>query len=156
MQRYAVAKEKKRRDKIKHPALNKKYSPKVRQEYIDYDYLDKLSPEEKDWLNKFSEEYINARFNGDETDIDQSAEGRKASYDRNNARNRCLYSQLKVRRMNDKLLNYDDVVNIIEETQEQAPKYIEDVYIAFMDEKTVDGMLQQYDMAMLYFTEADE
>lgn len=148
--------EKKRRSKVKHPALKVKYSPKVRQELIDYDYLDQLKPEELDWLNKFSEEYINAKFNNDETDIDQTPEGRKASYDRNNARNRCLYSQLKVRRMNDKLLNYDDVVNIVEDSQDLAPKYMEDAYIDYMDEKNIDKMLEQYDIAMASFSEVHE
>lgn len=146
----------KRRSNVKHPALHKRYNPKVRQEYIDYDYLDKLNPEELDWLNKFSEEYINARFQGDETDIDKSPEGRKAAYDRNNARNRCLYSQLKVRRMNDKLLNYDDVVNIVEETQELPPSYIEDAYLDYMDEQFLVDAIQEYDMAMKQFTETDE
>lgn len=146
------------RNKVSHPALNKKYNPKVRQEYIDYDYLDKLSGEEKNWLNKFSEEYINAKFNNDETDLDQTPEGRKAAYDRNNARNRCLYSQLKVRRMNDKLLNIDDVINIVEDQQGQdlSPNYMEDTYIEFMDFKEINAMMVEYDQAMEKFTEAVE
>jgi hypothetical protein len=146
------------RNKVPFPALNKKYNPKVRQEYIDQDYLDKLSPEEMTWMNKFMEEYNNAKFNNDETDLDQSPEGRKAAYDRNNARNRCLYSQLKVRRMNDKLLNYDDVLNVVEDQQGQdmAPTYMEDTYIEFMDYKALTAAMIEYDDAMASFTEAHE
>ncbi len=145
------------RSKVKNPALIPKYNPKVRQAEIDYDYLDKLNAEEKAWLNKFSEEYINASFKNDETDIDQTPEGRKSAYNRNNARNRCLYSQLTVRRMNDKLLNYDDVIGIMEEQQDKtvAPGYLEDQYIEFMDFKNITTMMIEYDQAMANFTEAD-
>lgn len=146
------------RSKVPYPALNKKYNPKVRQEYIDQDYLEKLNPDEMAWMNKFMEEFNNAKFNNDETDLDQSAEGRKAAYDRNNARNRCLYSQLKVRRMNDKLLNYDEAIGIIEDQQDKAtaPGYLEDQYIEFMDFKQVTAMLIEYDNVMANFSEADE
>jgi len=145
-----------KRSQVKYPALKPKYNPKVRQAEIDYDYLDQLNDEELQWLNKFSEEFINARFQGDDSDIDKTAEGRKAAYDRNNARNRCLYGQLKVRRMNDKLLNYDDVLNVVEETQELQPSHMENAYIEFLTEKQLNAMLQEYDQAMLIFNEADE
>ena len=45
------------------PALVPSLNLKTRCELIDYDYLDKLSPEELQWLNSFSEEYTNANFN---------------------------------------------------------------------------------------------
>lgn len=154
-----MEKPKKRRSNIKNPALVKKYNPKVRQEYIDYDYLDKLSESELTWLNKFSEEYINARFTNGSSDIDQTPEGRKAAYNRNNARNRCLYSQLKVRRMNDKLVNYDDFKNVIEDWMDQdrsETNYMENAYIDFLDFKSLEAALTEYNETMSTFTEAHE
>lgn len=40
----------------------KELNLKVRQEIIEIDYLNKLSPEEKAWLNQFNKEYVNADF----------------------------------------------------------------------------------------------
>lgn len=133
-------KTKKRRDSIKHPALDKKYMPRVRQELVDYDYIDQLSPEEKDWLNKFSDEYINASFKKDGTDIQSYEKYGKDSNDRNNARNRCLYTALKNkadRSNNKKLLNYDAVGTEIEnqESKQANPKSLENAYVDFIDQK---------------------
>lgn len=51
-----------KRQRTKYPALEKGVNLKSRQELLDYDYLDKLGPEEKQWLNNFTEEYIGADF----------------------------------------------------------------------------------------------
>jgi hypothetical protein len=111
-------KSKNRRDKVENPALNKRYMPRVRQELIDYDYLDKLSAEEKEWLNKFTDEYVNASFKRDGTDIQSYEKYGKDSNDRNNARNRCLYTALKNKANganNKRLLNYDSVLIEVED-----------------------------------------
>lgn len=73
------------------PAANHK---KVRG-FIDFDYLDKpgMTPENLDWLNKFSTEYYSANFNNDETDLHQTVIKRRKSYNANNARNRDVYNQ---------------------------------------------------------------
>lgn len=152
-----MKKPEKKRNNVKYPALIPKYNPKVRQDLIDYDYLDKLTEEEKAWLNKFSEEYINARFNGDDTDIDKTPEGRKASYDRNNARNRCVYNQLKVRRGNDGLIPYDqEIVESVEKKIIGVDNIsIEDAYIDYIDYNDVKNALKEYLDYMSEFTEAD-
>ncbi len=72
------------------PAANHK---KVR-DFIDFDYISKLSPEEADWLNKFSTEFYSANFNNDETDLHQTVIKRRKSYNANNARNRDVYNQM--------------------------------------------------------------
>jgi hypothetical protein len=50
------------RDSKKYPALEKSVTLKTRQDLVDYDYLDKLSPEELEFLNKFTEETVSTSF----------------------------------------------------------------------------------------------
>lgn len=68
---------------------------RTRTELIDYDYLDKLNDKEKEWLNKFSEEYIGASIKKDEKPMHKTKRLRKDCYDRNNARNRCILTRAK-------------------------------------------------------------
>lgn len=86
-----------RRSQSKFPALNPRLNIRIRQEEIDFDYLDKLTPIELDWLNRFMEEYNNASFNHNGELIDKSDSGRKSCYDKNNSRNRDIYSDAKKR-----------------------------------------------------------
>lgn len=77
---------------------------KIRHELIDQDYINKLSNDEKDWLNRFNEEYVSANFNHDGERVHPKVTksktvkrtGKRKRYDvykkdcadRNNARNR--------------------------------------------------------------------
>ena len=90
-----MTKKKNRRNNEKYPALDKKFTLKTRQELVDYDYIDKLSEAEKDWLNRFTEEYTNAKFNHDGKKIQKSKKYTKDSYDRNNSRNRDILTRVK-------------------------------------------------------------
>ena len=45
---------------MKNPNLNKKYNTKIRQLYMDQDYLEKLNPKELAWYDKFLKEELNA------------------------------------------------------------------------------------------------
>lgn len=87
-----MKKKKNRRNSTKYPALNPGLNLKTRKDLIDYDYLDQLSEKEKDWLNRFTEEYTNARFDHKGKKIQKE---RKDSYDRNNARNRDILTRIK-------------------------------------------------------------
>lgn len=58
-------KKKNKRSKAKYPNLDKGLNLKSRTEVLDYDYLDKLSPENLAYLNKFSGEHYNAAFDDD-------------------------------------------------------------------------------------------
>lgn len=107
-----------KRDKAKYPNLKPELNLKSRYELIDFDYLDKLSPDEMKFLDKFSEEYFGARFrkckvhskkkpNGKtpkprkpckecrKLNLQKSKKMRKDCTDRNNARNRDILTRAK-------------------------------------------------------------
>ena len=86
---------KSKRAKEKYPALKPEFNLKTRFELIDHDYIDKLSPKEKDWLNRFNEEWVNANFKHAGKRIMTSKDDERASYSRNNARNRCIWTKAK-------------------------------------------------------------
>lgn len=141
-------------------SLIRKYNPRIRQEYLDQDYLDKLNPEEMAWLAKFMSEWNGASFNHDETDIDQSDEGYKASNDRNNQRNRDLYGMLKnkadkVGGANRRLVSYESLIPEIEEelSKGMSTDNVENAYINYLDSKQVEQFLMEYDVAMASFKE---
>ena len=64
---------------------------------IDYDYLHRLTDEEKKWLNKFTEEYVNASLNTEDLNLNfhNTDELKKDCYRRNNARNRDILTRAK-------------------------------------------------------------
>lgn len=92
MRKKSGKKKKTKRSRVKYPALDPSYMPKVRQEFLDIDYLNQLSPKEKEWLNKFMEEHLNASFKNNKTDLTKTKEQKKKIYNQNNARNRDLYA----------------------------------------------------------------
>jgi hypothetical protein len=86
-----------RRSKAKYPALDPEFNLKIRADAIDYDYVHKLNDKEKEFLNKFTEEYVNASFKKDKRkNLHKTKEQVKAIYDSNNARNRDVWSIAKV------------------------------------------------------------
>ncbi len=93
------SKKKTKRSETKYPALDPKLNPRVRQEYIDFDYVDQLSEEEKEWLNAFSEEYHCASLHKNsevhKNRFHNTLELKKSASDANNDRNRCTYSIAK-------------------------------------------------------------
>lgn len=89
--------EKSKRARTKYPALKPELNLKTRYELIDYDYINKLSEKEKEWLNKFTEEYINASLNTEnpEQNLHNTDDLKKDCYRRNNARNRDILTRAK-------------------------------------------------------------
>lgn len=83
------------------------------------DYLDQLTDEELKWLNNFMEEYNGASFKRNKTRdswdkeyIHNTDELKKDCQRRNNARNRCLYTILKVNNLLDNMVEkYDKEIN---------------------------------------------
>lgn len=86
-----------RRSKEKYPALKPHLNLKTRYDLIDFDYIDQLSEDEKEWLNKFSEEYINANIDNKnpKRNLHKSKKLKKDCYDRNNSRNRDILTRAK-------------------------------------------------------------
>jgi len=126
-------KKKTSRKNKKFAALDPIYTPKVRKEYLDMDYIDKLSEKEKTWLNKFMEESLNASFEKDNRkNIIKSKVERKKIYNENNARNRCMYSIAKSARRLDEYI-YEDQE---EKNESLSP---EDALIEYIDNKYQDN-----------------
>lgn len=118
-----------KRNRSKYPALDVKLNLRTRTDLIDYDYLDKLNEKDKEWLNKFTEEYVNASFKKDKTkNIQNSKAHKKDSYDRNNARNRCIYTKSKA---------YDnlDYLEDVFETLDSREVIYEEKIIEIIDEE---------------------
>jgi hypothetical protein len=130
-----------KRNKTKYPGLSKKVNTKVRQELIDYDYLNKLTPEEKEWLNKFSEEYNSASFkkskngNYSRKNLHRTKKQRKDCYDRNNSRNRDIFAITKA---NDMLKEAEKVKDYLEQKSFRDANEIENTLIALIDLKILN------------------
>jgi hypothetical protein len=107
-------------------ALHKELHPKSRWEYLDMDYINDLSDEEKAVLAKFIDEYYGASLapadNPESWDKDfhDNQELRKDCMDRNNARNRDLYSILRTRGMVEETQIHDGTIEGAEESQFQV------------------------------------
>lgn len=129
-----------RRSRVKYPALTKGYNSRIRSEYLDMDYIDKLSESEKEFLNKFSEEWVNASFkktpngNYSRKNLHTTKAQRKECYDRNNARNRCTHS---IARATGLKVNsdYSQIHELVESKGINNPDFMEDALIDFIDSK---------------------
>lgn len=98
-----------RRSKSDYPALDPRLNLKTRSDLLDYDYIDKLSEKDKQWLNDFNTEYVNADF---KTNVE---EGRKRIHKKKRVeheKNRHLKKLL-----NDFLLNIKKFIEILNESQ---------------------------------------
>jgi hypothetical protein len=90
-----------RRSRAKYPALRPKLNTRIRfEELSDFDYFHKLNDSEKEFMNKFLEEYINASVK------DKSPAEKKEAFDRNNARNRDVFIREKAI---GQLMYFDDI-----------------------------------------------
>jgi hypothetical protein len=87
----------KKRRQSNHPNLDPGLNLRSRWEEV-YDvasYANKLPADAKDWLNKFMGEYVNANLDVEnlENNLHNTKELKKSCQDRNNARNRDIYSR---------------------------------------------------------------
>lgn len=122
------------RNKEKFPALNAKRAVFNRRDLLQVDYLDKLNDREKDWLNRFNEEFVIANFNHKGRSLDKTKKAKKAAYDSNNARNRCLYNKAKSTGMLDNVPSQDYFNSKLKDISIDTYEHIEDVLIRRIDE----------------------
>lgn len=121
-----------KRSKVKYPGLDKTVNLKIRQELFDQDYIDKLSDKEKQWLSNFNEEYISSNFNHPGRKLHKSKKSKRDCYNRNNARNRDIYSIAKT---NDMLKDDKSTQAIIEDQSVVNPEDTENFLVDMIDFK---------------------
>jgi hypothetical protein len=101
-----------------NPGLDKSLHPRTRWESLDADYIDKLSPEEKAFYSKFVDEYYGAALAKEsepkkwKKDLHKTKELRKECRDRNNARNRDLYT---ISRTHGWVSSYEENKDVLDE-----------------------------------------
>jgi len=83
------------RARTKNPGLKPHLNLRSRQDLLEIDYLDKLNDKEKDWLNRFNEEYVGANFKHEGKILHKTKKLKKDCYDRNNSRNRDILTKIK-------------------------------------------------------------
>lgn len=114
-----MEKKKTKRSAARYPALRPELNPRTRYELLDYDYLDKLDESEMQWLQDFTEEYTHANFNHPGRRIHKGKKYKKDCYDRNNARNRCMWSRAKAAG-----LTVDaDILNVVDDIDDWAADF---------------------------------
>jgi hypothetical protein len=89
-----------KRKKASLKVLNKNSTLLIRQEFMDYDYLDQLSEKELQFLADFTDEYYNASVgkqsdNGKNNRFHKSKELVKECQTNNNKRNNDLYGKMR-------------------------------------------------------------
>jgi len=111
------SKKKTKRNQTKYPALDKTYNLKTRSDLYDYDYINgyhdeetgmtmrPLNDKEKEFLNKFTEEYVNAGFNPNKKRVHKQ---KKAEHPKNVSLKKFNKTILEyIKSMNDSLNNSD-------------------------------------------------
>ena len=68
--------------------------PRPVRSYLDFDYLEKLSPTELAWLKDFSTKYYRAQFDVGEEKDGWNKEERRKTYARKNSVMRDIFSRL--------------------------------------------------------------
>lgn len=87
--------------KVRLKSLNPQYQTRVRKEFVDFDYIDKLDPKTKEWLAQFTDEYVGGAVKKNKSGkiaaghLHNTQELAKECYDTNNRRNNDVYSVTK-------------------------------------------------------------
>ncbi len=127
--------------KVRLKSLNPQYQPRVRKELVDYDYIDKLSYEEKQWLAQFTDEYIGGAILKTKSgkiaagQLHNTQELTKERYDANNHRNNDVHS---VTRANGLLYDIKNKYELEETDLCVNNALIEDALIATIENEEQD------------------
>lgn len=137
-------KKKNKRNSTKFPGLDPAVNLKTRIDQLDMDYINKLSEKDKKWLNKFCNEYVHASLDSKnlKKNLHNTKELKKDCYDRNNARNRDVYTKAKASGN----LAYSEDVNIAVETDNIEDYLIEgiDSTLGYLDDlEKIDLLMQE-------------
>ena len=148
---------KNKRKNMPHASLIKRVNSRIRQEYLDMDYLDKLDDTVKnceypdgtpctelEYMSSFMSEWNNASIasgsvkdktgeKAKENKFHRTPEEAKTCTDRNNARNRCMLSNAKAQNMVHKE-DYAIIVNWLEEKEPISNNYVEEAMVRTLDE----------------------
>lgn len=105
-------KKKNRRSSDPLNSLKKEFTLKSRAEQLDFDYLHKLSQEEKLWLAQFAKEEIHAAVskNPRKNKFNRTRAEVKAIYGKNNANQRCTLTREKAKGMTEYLEDHKDTL----------------------------------------------
>ncbi len=111
-----------------NPGLNLR----SRTELLDYDYIDKLSDKEKKFLNKFTEEYVNASIDTSRKwrNLHKTKEAVRDCYNRNNARNRDILTRQKAM---GKHIYLEDIVELGSNNQEAIENRLDMELLGIID-----------------------
>lgn len=103
-----------------------------RTELLDYDYLDKLTDKEKKFLNKFTEEYVNASIDTSKKwrNLHKKKAAVRDCYNRNNARNRDILTRQKAM---GKHIYLEDIVEFGGDSQESINNKIDMQLLGIID-----------------------
>jgi hypothetical protein len=145
------SKKKPLRNQIKYPSLVRKYNSRIRQEYLDADYLDKLDDSKKnvklpdgtmvselEYYALFMKEWNNAgvgkQSEAEKNKLHRTAKDVKDCTDRNNKRNHDQYARAKKDGLVHKV-DYETLKEWIEKTQAVNGNLAEESIIEFIDAK---------------------
>lgn len=131
-----------RKSTTKNSGLKKQYFSRIKQEYHDIDYMDKLDDKEKAWLSSFMDEDLGANFTHEGKKIYKKKRDIKESYHRNNARNRDQYANSKA------------AGKTVDISADQAYQYWEENYIdSNFEQKVFDQIEKGKDIKILTLDE---
>lgn len=134
----------KKRDSKKYPALDPRVNSRTKQHLIDYDYLDKLTQSEMEWLNRFSGEYYSGDFKKEPGSVKgdgkylkdcihdaTNAAVRKDCYDRNNHNNMDYISVAKAK--GEIIYPHYDMTNYVDENTYAELNDFETLMVELLD-----------------------
>lgn len=105
-----MKKKKSKRSQSENANLDPRLNLKTRYELYDQDYIHKLSPKERAWLNKFNKEYITDDLDRENLrkNLHRTKKLKKDCDDMNNARNRDILTRAKASKQIDYFEDMDE------------------------------------------------
>lgn len=144
------SKKKNKRQKSKYPALDPHLNLITRQKQIDYDYLDKLSHKELEFLNQFTKETVGAAVNVENRKKNLYARTKKKvkeCFDSNNARNRDILTRQEAMKT---IKDLSEIVELTQNPEDYLNNKIDLEMMGFTDE------YGELDKSKSYIIEADK